>query len=57
MPHGTSREAEQCLGVPAATLRRWAKAGKIEHHITPGDQQRHDVDAHLHGHGEPVTVA
>ena len=56
MPHGTSREAEQCLGVSAATLRRWAKAGKIEHHITPGDQQRHDVDAHLHGHGEPVTV-
>ena len=57
MPHVTSREAERRLGVSAATLRRWAKAGKIEHHVTPGGQRRHDVDAHLHGHSEPVTVA
>ena len=57
MPHVTSREAERRLGVSAATLRRWAKAGKIEHHVTPGGQRRHDVDAHLHGHAEPVTVA
>ena len=41
----------------AATLRRWAKAGKIEHHVTPGGQRRHDVDAHLYGHSKPVTVA
>ncbi|MYC62135.1 MAG: MerR family transcriptional regulator, partial [Caldilineaceae bacterium SB0661_bin_34] len=32
MPHVTSREAERRLGVSASTLRRWAKAGKIEHH-------------------------
>ena len=41
----------------ADTLRRWANAGKIEHHVTPGGQRRYDVDAHLHGHSKPVTVA
>lgn len=42
-----SREARKRLGVCAATLRRWAKDGKIRHLILPGGDHVYDVDSFL----------
>jgi excisionase family DNA binding protein len=39
----SSREACAVLGVTAATMRRWAKAGKIGAIRTPGNQWRYDL--------------
>jgi len=33
------------LGVVPQTLRRWAKAGTIDHIKTPGGQYRYNIDS------------
>lgn len=42
-----SRKARKRLGVCAATLRRWAKAGKIKFLLLPSGDHVYDVDSFL----------
>ena len=43
MNYVTPAIAKETLNVSLATLRRWAKAGKIKHFRTPGGQFRYDL--------------
>ena len=56
MRYVPAREAARSLGVSSATLRRWADAGKIGFHRTPGGQRRYDVETFLGGRDAPATI-
>lgn len=49
--------ASEILGVGADSLRRWAKAGKLDFMLTPGGRYRYDIDGYLAKQGKSRAPA
>ena len=47
MEYLSTQEACKRLGVSDQTLRNWARAGRIDHIITGGNQRRYNVDSFM----------